>query len=58
MVYFVDVFIDPAMMQQPMQKIVPGVFDHSTAEALEQDEGPENGGQEQMSTFSNTYRII
>lgn len=55
---FVDVFIDPAMMQQPMQKIVPGVFDHSTAEALEQDEGPDKREQEQKSTFSNTYRII
>lgn len=53
-----DVFIDSAMMQQPMQKIVPGVFDHSTAEALEQDEGPDKREQEQKSTFSNTYRII
>lgn len=41
-----DVFIDPAMMQQPMQEIVPGVLDHGTAEALEQDEGPEKGEQE------------
>lgn len=43
---FVDVFIDPAMVQQAMQKIVPGVFDHSAAEALKQDEGPEKGEQE------------
>lgn len=36
-----DVFINPAMMQQAMQKIVPGVFNNGTTEALSQDEGPE-----------------
>lgn len=46
MVDFVDVFINPAMMQQAMQKIVPGVFNNGTAKALSQDEGPEKGGQE------------
>lgn len=44
MVDFVDVFINPAMMQQAMQKIVPGVFNNGTAEALSQDEGPARHG--------------
>lgn len=35
MVDFVDVFVDPAMMQQPMQEVVPGVFNHSAAKTLD-----------------------
>lgn len=31
---FVDVFVDPAMMQQPMQEVVPGILNHSTAKTL------------------------
>lgn len=38
---FVDVFVDPAVMQQPMQKVVPGIFNNSTAEALSQNIWPE-----------------
>lgn len=42
---FVDVFVDPAMMQQPMQEVVPGVFNHRAAETLNQNIGPEEGDQ-------------
>lgn len=37
----VDVLVDPAMMQQAMEKVVPGIFDNSTAEALSQNIRPE-----------------
>lgn len=40
MVDFVDIFVDPAVMQQAMEEVVPGVFDNSTAEALSQDVRP------------------
>lgn len=49
MVDFVDVFVDPAMMQQPMQKVVPGVFYHSTAKTLSQNIRPEEGDQRRES---------
>lgn len=37
---FVDVLVDPAVMQQPVEEVVPGVFDDGTTEALGQDVGP------------------
>lgn len=40
---FVDIFVDPAMMQQPVQKVVPGVFNDSAAETLDQNIRPEEG---------------
>lgn len=43
MVDFVDVFVDPAVMQQPMQKVVPGVFNHSAAKTPSQHVWPEEG---------------
>lgn len=49
MVDFVDVFVDPAMMQQPMQKVVPGVFYHSAAKTLSQNIRPEEGDQRRES---------
>lgn len=61
MVDFVDVFINPAMMQQAMQKIVPRVFNNGTAEALSQDEGPEKrrprvkGGEIQAESSQSTH---
>lgn len=45
MVDFVDVFVDPAMMQQPMQEVVPGVFNHSAAKTLNQNIRPGEGDQ-------------
>lgn len=52
MVDFVDVFVDPAMMQQPMQEVVPGVFNHSTAKTLSQNIWPEEGDQKWKSAPS------
>lgn len=49
MVDFVDVFVDPAMMQQPMQEVVPGVFNHSAAKTLSQNIWPEEGDQKRKS---------
>lgn len=40
MVDFVDVFVDPAVMQQAMEEVVPGVFNNSTTEALGQEVRP------------------
>lgn len=37
MVDFVNVFVDPAMMQQAMDKVVPGVLNNSTTKALSQE---------------------
>lgn len=49
---FVDVFVDPAMMQQPMQEVVPGVFNHSTAKTLNQNIWPVEGDQKWKSAPS------
>lgn len=54
---FVDVFVDPAMMQQPMQKVVPGVFDHSAAETLNQNVRPEEGDQKRKSPWSRVVIV-
>lgn len=43
MVDFVDVFVDPAVVQQAVQEVVPGVFNDSAAKALSQDVRPEGG---------------
>lgn len=37
----VDVFIDPAMVQDSMEEVVPGVLHNRTAKALSKDVGPE-----------------
>lgn len=34
MVDFVDVFVDPAVMQQAMEEVVPGILNNGTAKAL------------------------
>lgn len=47
MVDFVDVFVDPAVVQQAMQKVVPGIFDNSTTKAPSHNIGPGGGGQEE-----------
>lgn len=40
MVDFVDVLVDPAVMQYAMKEIVPGILNNSTAEALSQEIWP------------------
>lgn len=42
-VHFVDVFVDPAVMQQAMEEVVPGVFNNSTTKALSQEVRPGGG---------------
>lgn len=56
MVDFVNVFVDPAMMQQPMQKVVPSVFHDSAAETLSQNIGPEEGDQNRESPPSTVIQ--
>lgn len=53
MVDFVDVFVDPAVMQQAMQKVVPGIFNNSTAKALSQNIWPVGGDRERKVLFRN-----
>lgn len=46
MVDFVDVFVDPAVMQQAVEEVVPGIFNNSTAKALSHDVRPGGGSRE------------
>lgn len=48
---FVDVFVDPAVMQQPVQEVVPGVLNHGATKTLSQDVRPEEGDQKRKSRF-------
>lgn len=51
---FVDVFVDPAVMQQAMEEVVPGVFNNCTTEALSQEirPGRRERGREKVSELS------
>ena len=40
---FVDVFVDPAVVKQAMEEVVPGVFNNSTAKTLSQEVRPGGG---------------
>lgn len=40
---FVDVFVDPAVVKQSMEEVVPRVFNHRTAKALSQEVRPGEG---------------
>lgn len=44
-----DVFVDPAVMQQAMEEVVPGVFNNSTTKALSQEVRPERRARERKS---------
>lgn len=44
MVDFVDVFVDPAVMKQSMEEVVPCVFNNSAAQALSQEVRPARHG--------------
>lgn len=55
MVDFVDVFVDPAVMQQAVQKVVPGIFNNSTAKALSQDIWPERGDKNHITLSQSQY---
>lgn len=55
MVDFVDVFVDPAVMQQAVQKVVPGIFNNSTAKALSQDIRPERGDKNHINLSQSKY---
>jgi len=44
MVDLVDVFVDTPVVQRPMQEVVPGVLNHSTAKTLGQQVGPAGHG--------------
>lgn len=50
MMDFVDVLVDPAVMQYAMKEIVPGILNNSTAEALSQEICPGEEGQERRFT--------
>jgi len=41
---FVDVFVDPAVVKQAMEEVVPGVFNNSTAKTLSQEVRPARHG--------------
>lgn len=53
MVDFVDVFVDSAVMQQAVQKVVPGIFNNSTAKALSHNIWPVGGDRERKVLFRN-----
>lgn len=48
-----DVFVDPAVMQQTMEEVVPGVFNDGAAEALSEHQRP--GGDEERRQEEISY---
>lgn len=55
MVDFVDVLVDPAVMQYAMKEIVPGILNNSTAQALSQEIWPGEEGQEKFTKAHWNY---